>query len=153
MRAESGTYTLLLRCLSRQRIQVGSRRSLQLEPGYYIYVGSAFGPGGVRARVLRHARSTTARHWHIDYLRDVARPVEAWSAYGERKLEHQWAQVLSGLPGMSPVPAFGCSDCDCKTHLFRSSRKPDHERFSEAAGEDVERFAWRISRTDQAEQR
>jgi len=43
---------------------------LDLLPGYYIYIGSAFGPGGVRARMLRHLRADKPKHWHIDYLRE-----------------------------------------------------------------------------------
>jgi Uri superfamily endonuclease len=34
---------------------------LQLQRGFYVYVGSALGPGGVRARVAHHQKSVTAR--------------------------------------------------------------------------------------------
>ena len=41
---------------------------LTLAAGQYAYVGSAHGPGGLRARVGRHLRAEKPLHWHIDYL-------------------------------------------------------------------------------------
>ncbi|NIP37734.1 MAG: GIY-YIG nuclease family protein, partial [Candidatus Dadabacteria bacterium] len=70
MNSESGTYTLIYRNRSKTRVQVGRLGKIYIQPGYYIYVGSAFGPGGVRARVSRHFRKTKRSHWHIDYLRE-----------------------------------------------------------------------------------
>src|ERR1017187_2023294 len=45
-----GTYVLVLRCSSNRTIRVGCLGSIRLRPGYYLYVGSGFGPGGLRAR-------------------------------------------------------------------------------------------------------
>ncbi|HUU73607.1 MAG TPA: GIY-YIG nuclease family protein [Burkholderiales bacterium] len=120
---------------------MGRHGLLQVNAGYYIYVGSAFGPGGVRARVLRHTRPKTARHWHIDYLLDVATPIEVWCGYGVRELEHRWAKALSGLSSILPVPAFGCSDCDCETHLFSSPCMFDLDCFAQVAGGSIASFA------------
>ena len=135
LRPEAGTYALILRSDANGRVQVGRNRSLQMEAGYYVYVGSAFGPGGVRARVLRHARNAKSKHWHIDFLRAVAAPIGVWCAYADRDLEHRWARTLSGLPDLTPVPAFGCTDCNCETHLFRSRVMPSMKHFARATGE------------------
>ncbi|MFQ5579314.1 MAG: DUF123 domain-containing protein [Nitrospiria bacterium] len=54
MKSEPGTYALILQSRSEARGQVGRLGQINLKPGYYIYVGSAFGPGGVQARVSRH---------------------------------------------------------------------------------------------------
>ncbi len=44
-------------------------RSVELEPGVYAYVGSAFGPGGLAARLRRHLCGERRRlWWHIDWL-------------------------------------------------------------------------------------
>ena len=51
-----GTYALILRASTAQTIQIGRLGDLVMQPGYYIYVGSAFGPGGLAARVGRHLR-------------------------------------------------------------------------------------------------
>jgi Uri superfamily endonuclease len=131
---EAGTYCLILRADKPQRIQVGRWGMLDVQPGYYLYVGSAFGRGGVNARVSRHCRETQARHWHVDYLRDVAVPVEVWCGYDSRDLEHRWAELLAGMCGVSSVPGFGCSDCKCESHLFTSLGEPDFECFSAVAG-------------------
>jgi len=48
MKSMPGTYALILRSEKRSRIQAGRWREIDVEPGYYIYVGSAFGPGGTR---------------------------------------------------------------------------------------------------------
>ena len=135
---EPGTYLLILRADSSQRIQVGRWGMLDVQPGYYLYVGSAFGPGGVNARVSRHCRETQARHWHVDYLRDVSVPIEVWCGYGSRDLEHRWAEILAGMCGVSSVPGFGCSDCKCESHLFTSPGKPDFERFADVGVTDPE---------------
>jgi len=50
MKTEPGTYALILKCSLRVKIRIGCRRQIDIEPGYYIYVDSAFGPGGVKAR-------------------------------------------------------------------------------------------------------
>jgi len=138
MRSAPGTYALVLRCGSQAQIPVGRFGVLAVRPSYYVYIGSAFGPGGVRARVSRHVREKTARHWHIDYLRAVAVPVAVWCGYGVRDLEHRWAHIFRGLPGSFPVPGFGCSDCACETHLFRFWKSPRPDCVARAAGGPVE---------------
>lgn len=77
MRAECGTYLLVLRSHGEATVQVGRWGPLAVRPGVYLYVGSAFGPGGVRARVGRHLRMRKKPHWHLDYLRPLA--TSTWS--------------------------------------------------------------------------
>jgi len=107
---------------------------MNVTPGYYIYVGSAFGPGGVSARVRRHCRDTKRLRWHIDYLRAVTTPLQAWCGYGCKDLEHHWANIFSCMSDVSSVPGFGCSDCRCESHLFAFRGRPDPQRFSIFAG-------------------
>jgi Uri superfamily endonuclease len=104
-------------------------------PGYYVYVGSALGPGGVRARVLRHCRTNKSEHWHIDYL--PMSPVAAWYRHTTECLEHRWAELFSSVMGLSSIPGFGCSDCRCESHLFVAHREPDFAAFAAAAGNVV----------------
>jgi Uri superfamily endonuclease len=111
---------------------------LALQPGHYIYIGSAFGPGGVSARVLRHCRKAKSKHWHIDYLRGFVRPILAWYTYDPVHLEHRWAQALGRVAGMTPIGGFGCSDCRCPAHLFHTAMPPDEIRFARAVGGPVE---------------
>ena len=131
---ESGTYALVMRNDSGADIQVGRRHRISVEPGYYIYVGSAFGPGGVRARVSRHCRGGKSKHWHIDYLREAVTPVCAWYSPEPVNQEHHWARALSVIADISPVKGFGCTDCRCFTHLFHMARRPVLSRFAGILG-------------------
>ena len=138
MKPKPGTYALILRSHSSAEISIGRWGRLTIDPGYYIYVGSAFGSGGVRARVARHCRQTKARHWHIDYLREAVIPICAWYSHEPVNLEHRWAQALSAMRDTSAVKGFGCSDCRCYAHLFMTATKPDFARFARAVGGPVE---------------
>ena len=66
-----GTYALVLSASACQKFAVGRLGTLTVEPGFYLYVGSAFGPGGLAARVGRHCRREKTCRWHVDYLRAV----------------------------------------------------------------------------------
>jgi len=126
MKPVPGTYALVLQSHSTETIQVGRWGQLDLQPGFYIYVGSAFGPGGVQARVSRHLRTDKQEHWHIDYLREyTSSPLEVWVNYAAEHLEHQWAGILFEMPELSPFQDFGCSDCECYSHLFFTLDRPE----------------------------
>jgi Uri superfamily endonuclease len=101
-------------------IQAGRLGEIELVPGYYIYVGSAFGSGGVRARISRHWRVDKPKHWHIDYLREFVTPLSAWVSYEPERLEHRWAQLFHEMSGVNSIQGFGCSDCKCYSHLFHT---------------------------------
>ena len=133
MTPRPGTYVLILRSDDRKTLQIGKRGPLDIAPGYYVYVGSALGPGGVLARVSRHCRSVISKHWHIDYLRAHTALVSVWFCYSPVRLEHAWAGLVATLRGTRPVTRFGCSDCDCATHLYFLSREPELSEFTDAA--------------------
>jgi len=119
-----GTYALVLRCRSRRRIAVGRAGAMTLRPGWYVYVGSACGPGGLRARVGRHLGRPRRRRWHIDYLRRYARVGAVW--WTGRRCEHEWANAAGALDGASiAMPGFGSSDCGCATHLVHFDAAPE----------------------------
>ena len=138
MRSASGTYALVLRSGARTRVQIGRWGMLDVRPGYYLYVGSAFGPGGVLARVSRHCREAKSKHWHIDYLREVTTPVSIWCSYARDRLEHSWAEALAKMGHTAPIKGFGCSDCACEAHLFFTTRKPSAAEFVAVAGGPIE---------------
>lgn len=132
-----GTYILVFRCRAARRIDVGRLGRMALRPGYYLYVGSAFGPGGLRARVMRHCRMEKPRRWHIDYLRPSVETIEVWFSQNPERMEHSWADLLArdGLL-TTPLHGFGSGDCRCRSHLFFSSLRPRIGRFrSRIAGQ------------------
>ena len=68
MRNLPGTYALILVSSSDRWIEIGKLGKFLIQPGYYVYAGSAFGPGGLKARIAHHMRISQRPHWHIDYL-------------------------------------------------------------------------------------
>ena len=128
-----GTYALVLGATSRRSIQIGRLGKLELRPGFYVYVGSAFGPGGVRARLRHHLKRATRPHWHIDYLRPATRLVEIWHCHDEAIREHAWAEAIRAMRSASnPLPGFGSSDCRCPTHLSFHSERPSRQSLRRA---------------------
>ncbi len=114
-----GTYVLLLRSPRQRRLRVGSLGTVELRDGLLLYVGSAFGPGGLRARLARHAAREKPRHWHVDYVRRQTAVEGAWACVSTRDLEHRWAAAIEALSGSrTPARRFGASDCRCHAHLF-----------------------------------
>lgn len=121
-----GTYVLLLHQEASQRIAVGALGAVEFPAGWYMYVGSAHGPGGLAARLARHRRRRKERlHWHIDYTRAHMELVEVWTSSCDARQECEWAAAASALAGASVIaPRFGASDCKCVSHLFHFDRRP-----------------------------
>ncbi len=129
-----GTYALILRAQERHAILVGKLGWMEVLPGRYVYLGSAFGPGGLRARVGRHLRGAGVQHWHIDYLRRVTTVEEVWYTLDPKPQECEWAKVfMHSCAAGIPLPGFGSSDCHCPAHLFYLANKdaPDLLNFQD----------------------
>ena len=125
-----GTYALILSCTSNARIQIGHLGTMKLQRGYYVYLGSALGPGGLRGRIAHHQKPSPRPHWHIDYLRAYTQIQCIWFSYDARRREHQWAGVIWMMSGATiPFPGFGASDCDCQSHLYFFKRCPSRISF------------------------
>ncbi|MCQ3933234.1 MAG: GIY-YIG nuclease family protein [Chloroflexi bacterium] len=140
--SEKGTYILHLQLDTPRELTIGKRGTFPLAAGWYAYVGSAFGLGGLRGRLGHHLSVVSRPHWHIDYLRQAAMVVEIWYVVSPVRYEHQWAAVLQHLSGASmPVPRFGASDCDCPSHLFYFEAAPSLMQVGQALGE-VEVMKW-----------
>jgi Uri superfamily endonuclease len=133
-----GTYIVALWLHLAQAVPIGRLADIEFPPGWYLYCGSARGPGGLAARVARHRRrlgSAKRAHWHIDYLRQRAAWVGAWARTGRGRLECDWAAALACLPGAERVaPGFGASDCRCPAHLVRLPFCPTDEWFAAELG-------------------
>ncbi|RMI13597.1 MAG: GIY-YIG nuclease family protein [Calditrichaeota bacterium] len=138
-----GTYILILHLPEGREIQVGKLGRFTFPRGYYAYVGSAFGPGGLEGRWRHHLRKAARPHWHIDYLRAHAVIEEIWYVAGGPPREHEWAERLRRWPESRPAaPGFGASDCRCAGHLFYFPRgRPALEDFqTPGRGEKIGRF-------------
>jgi Uri superfamily endonuclease len=135
---KKGTYVLITSVPQMKRIEIGQLGEFDIVPGFYAYVGSAFGSGGLRARIGQHLELTAAPHWHIDYLLQVAEPIEVWFTTATQRLEHHWADILENAFNFRvPIPRFGSSDYHRSraSHLFCSKRRPAFAWFRQQLSE------------------
>ena len=119
--AAKGTYALFFLLDQPLTLPVGRWGLVTLPAGWLVYVGSALGPGGLRARLRRHLTPHKRAHWHIDWL-TLVHPPDDWlvRADGQRR-ECDWVQWLAAWPhAQVPLPGFGSSDCHrgCPAHLL-----------------------------------
>jgi Uri superfamily endonuclease len=125
-----GTYILILYLPDTIPIKIGKLGDVLFHSGFYGYVGSALGAGGLRARLKHHLFSEATPRWHIDYLRRKATITQIWYAEQDKRREHDWANALYEWRDTSaPISGFGSSDCNCPTHLFYFSEQPVFSEF------------------------
>ena len=121
---------LIVVVMSKVRLKNSKFKSVTLEPGTYIYLGSGGGPGGVLKRVYRHillslgVKEAKRPRWHIDWLlteREVIAPgalivTGRWGIVEEEKIADLLVDSKIVLP---TVKEFGCTDSRSVTHLFK----------------------------------
>jgi Uri superfamily endonuclease len=112
-----GVYVLIIQVDKDTGLNVGALGKLTFEKGLYAYVGSA--QTNLEQRIKRHLGKEKRLFWHIDYLLNdsAARIVKVLYKQADRTEECEIAKAI-GERG-EPVGGFGCSDCSCKSHLFR----------------------------------
>ena len=112
-----GAYALILRLARETRLDIPALDRPVLSAGLYLYAGSAWGPGGIRARLARHLRRGKARVWHIDHLTEAATVEDVVAFPGG--WECMIADFAVGHGARAPIPRFGASDCrTCEAHLL-----------------------------------
>ncbi len=124
-----GCYVLLLRLEQERSIAVGRLGRFRFPRGYYAYVGSAM--RGIEKRIARHLREDRRRHWHLDYLLELAEPLAVFKIASAERCECALAEVVGSLEGAcTPVRGFGSSDCSCGAHLFHFAFNPEQRLYS-----------------------
>ncbi len=123
-----GVYLLILQLSAELRaLPVGRLGCFDFAAGFYLYVGSALGSGGIPARLARHERGPQGQpHWHIDYLRTHTALLETWAmATADPRMEACLANGLAATAGLSlPAPGFGATDSSAASHLFYAPTMP-----------------------------
>jgi Uri superfamily endonuclease len=109
-----GSYILLIYLKNNRDIMIGKRRNIFFKKGWYVYVGSAL--NNLELRIKRHYSLKKKHHWHIDYFLDYAKIKKTFVRTAKIREECKVALLLSD--SFSIIPEFGCSDCDCNSHLF-----------------------------------
>lgn len=148
---DSGVYIMVMHLDHELDLEIGSKGMMHFNAGYYMYVGSA--KANLTKRIERHKRKRKKMHWHLDYFRGHCEmiaavpirtsgiPLESWS------LTHEPYPSMQSMPDPSvdvsvecaladavraiaewDVPKFGCSDCDCTSHLFGMMENPIHNK-------------------------
>jgi sugar fermentation stimulation protein A len=119
---DRGGYILVLEVETDRVLLVGKRgEEMFFRKGFYLYVGSAM--ANLTSRIERHQRRRKRYHWHIDWLRSIARVHAALPVRASVKLECDMAGALTRVADWS-VPGFGCADCACPSHLFGTVEDP-----------------------------
>ncbi|MCJ9428879.1 DUF123 domain-containing protein [Kordiimonas marina] len=113
-----GAYVLVFRLASGIDVSLKGKAPAHLAPGWYLYAGSAYGGGGMQARLRRHFLRDKKIHWHIDRLATEAADIMAFaepdgSECGLVDRLMKTGQYIHIMPG------FGSSDCQtCESHLL-----------------------------------
>ena len=127
----TGTYVLLLHLPLDETLTIGKLGTFHFPAGWYAYVGSAFGAGGLVGRLKHHLKPVKKPHWHIDYLRQAAQVKEVWLTPGAERREQAWVDLILAIPGaMVLVEGFGASDSTQESHLIYFDVRPLLEDFA-----------------------
>ncbi|MCD6300537.1 MAG: GIY-YIG nuclease family protein [Staphylothermus sp.] len=117
-----GEYLLILKVHKEMMIRTHGKRKFSLDPGIYVYIGSAHGLGGLRSRIIRHMRKNKKIFWHIDYLTTsnyvkIIGLVTIISFNKNVDFESMISKHM--LSRFKPILGFGCSDKKRdKSHLY-----------------------------------
>lgn len=118
-RMTKGAYFLGIELEAPIRLTPAVLGGPEMEPGLYLYCGSAYGPGGLDARINRHLKRRKKLRWHVDRLTTRGRV-----RFVGRVPEGRECALVSQFSALSkssfPVPGFGSSDCKvCPSHLIK----------------------------------
>ena len=110
-----GCYCLIINMKKDSRIKIGKKLGfIQFKKGNYVYVGSAM--NSLESRLNRHLSEDKKLHWHIDYLLKKSELTDIIFNESTKKIECELSQYIAGKS--QGIEDFGCSDCDCKSHLY-----------------------------------
>ena len=112
-----GVYVLVFNIGRKLQAKIGSLGRIKFDEGIYAYVGSA--QNNLEKRIARHKSKNKKKFWHIDYLLDseFTKIINVFYKKSGKIEECKIADELGKTEIL--IPNFGCSDCNCKSHLFR----------------------------------
>jgi Uri superfamily endonuclease len=114
-----GIYVLIIQVSEGINLDVGAIGKIAFKKGLYAYVGSA--QINLEKRIRRHFRKHKRKFWHVDYLldSDAAKIAKVFFKNANKTEECETAKTI-GERGRA-ISGFGCSDCNCNSHLFHIS--------------------------------
>jgi Uri superfamily endonuclease len=115
---DKGAYLLIIDLTKTFDLEITTLPATLMQTGFYIYSGSARGPGGIKARLKRHFARDKRRHWHIDHLTLASTKIGAL-AIADGDECNLVGQLRKSRHFSTPVSGFGASDCrTCQSHLL-----------------------------------
>jgi Uri superfamily endonuclease len=112
-----GAYILELWLDYDTQVIIGKLGMIDFRKGRYFYVGSS--QNNVEKRVARHMKDNKKIHWHIDYLTTSKAFRKIGAKIFESDKKEKECEISAKLgKKYSSIEGFGCSDCQCKSHLF-----------------------------------
>jgi Uri superfamily endonuclease len=117
LNAVKGIYVLVVQLSKNTDVTVGKLGKSSFAKGLYAYVGSA--QNVLEKRIERHFRKEKRVFWHVDYLLQspASKILKVFYKTAGKPEECAIAKKI-GAEGEA-IAGFGCSDCHCKSHLFR----------------------------------
>ena len=116
MKTLSGIYVLIIQVNEDVRLDVGALGDKKFARGLYAYVGSA--QTNLVQRIKRHLIKKKKNFWHIDYLLSYP-TVKIIKVFYKEATKTEECKTANNIGERSkPIADFGCSDCNCKSHLF-----------------------------------
>ncbi|WP_407411289.1 GIY-YIG nuclease family protein [Methanobrevibacter sp.] len=117
-----GCYCLIIKLKKDSTIRIGKKLGkIEFNQGYYVYVGSAM--NSLIARIERHLSDDKKMHWHVDYLLKKAEISDVIYNQSKRKIECDLSRYISKQA--EGIKDFGCSDCECESHLYYFKTKKE----------------------------
>ena len=134
-----GTYVLLIKLKKSKIINVGKLGKFKFPKGFYVYVGSAFGSGGLKSRVERHLKKEKKKRWHIDYFLELAKIIDVFTT--NERCEKKLASELLKF-GECVAKRFGSTDDqENETHLiFFDEKSFDYGHFKKIVVNSMKKF-------------
>ena len=133
---QPGAYGIVIRLQKLVQLEIGKFDRVELPNGLYFYGGSAFGPGGLKARIGRHVRAKKSLHWHIDHVTSQGKFVALGVVENGNECDLVAAAIARECAAF-PVPGFGSSDCrTCISHMVKLNHASDITKIFDAAKAD-----------------
>jgi len=121
--SKPGVYLLLISVGEDLYLKTRRGREFTIPRGVYLYVGSARGVGGLKARVERHLNGVKKMHWHVDYLlasRSVCVEAVFYKYVENPNVDYEREVAREMIKNFDYIPEFGCSDKKSDvSHLYK----------------------------------